>query len=882
MKSTIPYLRGVLITSLFLILVTLTTCTSETSRFEVEFKSSYERPWIGPEFWANPLQDWQLNNGRIECIVSGGDRNLFLLTRELNDSNLGFKTSVRIGSLSDNISKETGWVGFKIGIRGDYHDYRDNAVRGDGLPVGITTDGQLFIGRLDPEGEKIKPDWNGYILEFSVSEQSEEGTALLIAKSVNGDEVSRLEKRIQADWFVGGIALACSAGKVPETPDQRPEIMYGNWGFKPGTNRTGDVRAWFSDWKLSGDKVIAFPERAFGPVLWAQYTLSSQVLKLTAQFAPVGNQDDQRAVIEFKKDGKWTESASAEIDPLSRTATFKIDQWAGDQDVPYRIRYWCYNYGSSTEEFIYEGLVRKEPWAKDELVVAGFTGNNDLGFPNKDIFASVVEQNPDFLFFSGDQIYEGVGGYGIQTSPLEIACLDYLRKWYLYGWAYGDILKDRPSVAIPDDHDVYHGNIWGAGGIATPEGLRGAAAQDQGGYKYNPVWVNAVQRTQTSHLPNPFDPSPVAQNIGVYYTTINYAGVSFAVIEDRKFKSAPAPLLPEARISNGWSKNPEWDASKTGDVDSAILLHPRQLAFLEEWAADWSDSVWMKVVLSQTIFANVATLPYDDARTDANVPKLRILETGEYAPNDIPVQDHDSNGWPQTPRNNALKKIRKGFGFHIAGDQHLGSVIEYGINNFNDAGFAFCVPAISNVWPRRWFPRDGGSNPIPDKPRYTGDFLDGFGNHMTVHAISNPVYTGMIPPHLYDRATGFGITKFERQTRDIVMECWQRVAENGQNKQYPDWPVRINQYDNYLASSQFGLPTIRCTDMMNPVIQIVDESDNSIVYTLRIKGSEFKPLVEEAGRYTIRISADGQTKWRELTGIIAKNPQESWSNTLEL
>ena len=26
------------------------------------------RPWIGPAFFANRLQDWQLNDGRIECI----------------------------------------------------------------------------------------------------------------------------------------------------------------------------------------------------------------------------------------------------------------------------------------------------------------------------------------------------------------------------------------------------------------------------------------------------------------------------------------------------------------------------------------------------------------------------------------------------------------------------------------------------------------------------------------------------------------------------------------------------------------------------------------------------------------------------------------------
>ncbi len=35
-----------------------------------------------------------------------------------------------------------------------------------------------------------------------------------------------------------------------------------------------------------------------------------------------------------------------------------------------------------------------------------------------------------------------------------------------------------------------------------------------------------VQRVQTSHLPDPFDPTPVLQGIGVYYTDLQWGGVS--------------------------------------------------------------------------------------------------------------------------------------------------------------------------------------------------------------------------------------------------------------------------------------------------------------------------------------------------------------------
>src|SRR5947208_16028154 len=78
------------------------------------------------------------------------------------------------------------------------------------------------------------------------------------------------------------------------------------------------------------------------------------------------------------------------------------------------------------------------------------------------------------------------------------------------------------------------------------------------------------------------------------------------------------------------------------------------------------------------------------------------------------------------------------FAVHISGDQHLGSAIQYGIDDWNDASWAICTPAVSNIFPRRWYPPRPGHNPKPHSPRNTGEFLDGFGNKMTVHTVFNP------------------------------------------------------------------------------------------------------------------------------------------------
>src|SRR3546814_9903580 len=60
-------------------------------------------------------------------------------------------------------------------------------------------------------------------------------------------------------------------------------------------------------------------------------------------------------------------------------------------------------------------------------------------------------------------IYEGNGGYPIKRTPEQRAILSYLGKWYMFGWAFGDVMRSRPTICTPDDHDVFQGNLWGEG-----------------------------------------------------------------------------------------------------------------------------------------------------------------------------------------------------------------------------------------------------------------------------------------------------------------------------------------------------------------------------------------------------------------------------------
>jgi phosphodiesterase/alkaline phosphatase D-like protein len=815
-----------------------------------EFRSAWpvdaSRPWVGPDYWANPLQDWHLRNGLLECHVAGGDRNVFLLTREISARAGDLDISVTFGRLAgDTGPLGEGFVGFRVGIRGAFDDYRDSAIRGVGLNVGVAGDGRLFIGTLEENASRVSSLDRRLALRFQAEPTGDTYRLMLTATHEGGATVTLTREDVPADWLTGGLALVCSSGEVWDTPTP-PEMLAG-FGERRGTARGGAFRFWFHEWRVAGSKVDDHPERAFGPILFALHTLSRGVLKLTAQMAPV---DEPSAVasLEIEEDAReWRSVATAPIDPLARTTTFRVADWDDTRDVPYRVVL-----SHQGEGYAWAGTIRRDPKTKPELVVAAFTGNNDLGFPHADVVRNVRHFEPDLLVFTGDNIYERVADYGIERSPLAAATLDYLRKWYLFGWEYRELLRDVPAICLADDHDVYHGNIWGAGGRHATE--YGKPGQDQGGYTMPAAWVNMVQRTQTSHMPDPPDPTPIQQGIGVYYSDLLYGGLSVAIIEDRKWKSAPAVQLPTAKIVNGWAQNPDYDAVKDGDAPDAQLLGPRQEQFLEEWSADWSGGVWMKAVASQTIFANVATLP-PPADTDAVTPRLRVMKPGEYAEGEMPVADHDSNGWPQTPRNRALRAMRKGLAVHIAGDQHLGSTIQYGIDDWNDASWAICVPSVANVWPRRWYPSEPGANRAPGAPRYTGEFLDGFGNRMTVHAVSNPVESGVEPRALFDRAPGYGIVTFDRATRRITFANWPRWVDATQAgaKPYPGWPITIEQVDNGLPQTGWVLPEVAAPGLADPVVEVVDESTGERVYTFRIRGESLEPPVPGPGTYSVRV-----------------------------
>ena len=629
------------------------------------------------------------------------------------------------------------------------------------------------------------------------------------------------------------------------------------------------------------------PERGFGPIVGTQYTVSGGVLKLTAQFLPLDD-TPHRAVLQARlAEEDWRQVAEAALLEDSWTAAFRVADWDATRAQDFRVLVELAD-GSAHH---YDGLIRAEPLG-EELVVASlncvkhYTGglawnSSALWFPHAETAAAVAAQDPDLLYFAGDQLYEGDID-PVDARDVDTLLLDYLYKWSRWCWSFGELTRTRPTVTVPDDHDVYHGNLWGAGGRrARADRERGLSAQDAGGYKHPPRFVNAVHATQTSHLPDPVDPEPVGEGYSVYFTQLDYGGLSFAILSDRQFKDSASVLVPDGEVRNGWFRAEGFDPLDA-DVPGAPLLGARQERFLDDWSLDFGPGVWAKVVLSQTPFVNVATIP-GEAGGGEVLPSLPVPEPGVVPEGYKFAADTDSGGWPQSARDRAVRMMRRCLAVHLAGDQHLGTLVQYGVDDFRDAGFVFTSPAVANTWPRRWWPPLHGGNPEPGAPHYTGDFRDGFGNLMTVWGAANPVVTGREPAALYDRAPGYGIARFRREAREVVFESWPRwtMPADGDEAQHPGWPRTISLADGGLSASGLVLPEL--LDQVpaaeqeefearldrHPIVEIwrtlgeVDELES----VLRLPSADYRlPVRDQAAEYRVVLRGAGGHD-REIPGL---------------
>ncbi|MHB1559853.1 MAG: alkaline phosphatase D family protein, partial [Isosphaeraceae bacterium] len=525
----------------------------------------------------------------------------------------------------------------------------------------------------------------------------------------------------------GPVATAAPFGE--EFPNLE-SLTAGEWWKKPRPKGPAAP----PPMNVPRDEVVAF----------ALYTHDHGVLKLTAQLYPLLPGEPREARLEFRRDGQWVEAMRAPVLTPGWSAHFRVEGWDDTRDVAYRVRH--------GDRAMFEGLIRRDPRDKDVIVVASLSCNSSRTTGLRpEILENLKAQDPDLLFFAGDQTYRHT---------------EHTAGWIEFGLQFRDVIRDRPTVTIPDDHDVGHPNLWGENGKRST--LEGNA---DGGYFYPVDYVNLVQRQQTWHLPDPVDSAPVDRGITVYFTRLRVGGVDFAILEDRKFKTGPAGKIPPMGPRPDHINDPAYDPASI-DLPGLVLLGDRQHRFLRDWGEDWAGAE-LKAVLSQTAFCGAVHM---HGRRDNRL-----------------LADLDCNGWPQTQRDRALEELRRVRAVHLCGDQHLAVVVKHGIKEFGDGPYGFTSPALVNtIYGRWWHPRDEkpGPNPVPGSPLpWTGDFKDGLGNRISMMAYANP-------EKIQDerqRGDGYGIVRFDKKARRVTFECWPRFADarEGDRAQFPGWPITV-------------------------------------------------------------------------------------------
>ena len=616
-----------------------------------------------------------------------------------------------------------------------------------------------------------------------------------------------------------GVCLA-SAQDEPAQPfgDEFPKLdgmSTGEWWTKgpPAPKNPNQKRPpkRIIDLDVPRDEVVAF----------ALYTHDGGTLKLSAQLYPLKPDESREVRLELKQGDDWVEAAREKIVFPGWSAHFRIKDWDNSQDVPYRVRH-----GEKAE---FSGLIRKDPIDKDVIVVGNLSCNSSrTKGPRPRIIENLKAMDPDLLFFAGDQTYHHT---------------EHTAGWIEFGLQFREVMKDRPTVTIPDDHDVGQANLWGENGIraTTPAG-------PSGGYYYPIDYVNMVQRQQTWHLPDPYDATPGERGLEVYYTRLRVGGIDFAIIEDRKFKSGPEGKIPKMGPRPDHINDPAYDRSAV-DLPGLKVLSERQLDFLHEWGQDWTGAE-QKAVLSQTAFCGAVHLH--------GSPDNRLLA------------DLDSNAWPQTGRNNALREIRRARATHLCGDQHLAVVVKHGIEEHGDGPFAFTSPAIINtIYGRWWHPEDEkpGPNALEDSPLpWTGDFLDGLGNKIRMMAYANPEDRS----DELKRADGFGIARFDKKNGSVTFECWPRFVDvaEGDAAQFAGWPLTVSVADNDGREPVAWLPVLQLSQP-DAVVQVIRDADGEILYTTRVEGDRFQPAVYAEGKYSVKVGTDLPEKVA-LDGVEAK------------
>jgi hypothetical protein len=151
-----------------------------------------------------------------------------------------------------------------------------------------------------------------------------------------------------------------------------------------------------NDWWNRGEsQIIDMKVERKDVIAFGIYTVANNTLKLSAQLFPLYPDETREVRLEIKDGDGWKEIQKQTINDIGWSALFRVESWDNAKDTPYRLRH--------GQEASFEGLIRKDPKDKDEIVVAALScnSNKDRG-PRTHYVSNINHQDPDLIFFAGD------------------------------------------------------------------------------------------------------------------------------------------------------------------------------------------------------------------------------------------------------------------------------------------------------------------------------------------------------------------------------------------------------------------------------------------------------------------------------------------------
>lgn len=759
-----------------------------------------ERRWLGTGFWGNRLQDWSIRQGKLVCTSARlrMPKTMHSLQWRSTGANgeLQLKTRLTLPKGSNN-----GFAGLLIGAGQSYLDWQAAALisgtpgTGGGLMATIDFGGNHALRIRDNNDNSpqltIAPVFRD--LKIIQPAQRPKGSPELVLNlEVIPTGTQHSTVRLSS-WNKTETRLL-SAVELTGVPREQ---LQGNIALVANGGKLG-AEVIFEDWWVGGEGMEQHPERGFGPIAGTLYAHSAGKLKVALQLVPQGihgQKIPQGLIVNIEKkdtSGNWKTVASPiAVSSDDYHTLFTVNDWDGHQTASLRACFkdldgTLYHYpftvipepaaGEQVDIGTFScfgtmSLYAQRPLAapaRDEVLIGRWTKAN-VYYPFAETVTRAQQQDADIFFFTGDQYYENrPTAPDSDPNPLE----DYFYKFLLWHWAFQGITANYPSILQTDDHDVFHGDIFGEDKIGNTQ------TDQHGGYHRSLEFVNMVHKTMTSQNPDTLEPTASPRSgLTNYYTSFEYGDVSFFVLEDRKFKKG----------------------AKSEDADyPETYLGERQLQHLRNWCETPMPDK-RKVLISQTIYAAMSL----DAK--GNLP-----------------YDWDVNALYVDERNEIVRMLGEAKAVILSGDQHLSTFSRLGYASHNDktkpiedaeyfnGPYQFVAPPGGNVFWRWFWPNDELrelAQPESDIS-YVGGFRDFFGNPFTMLAVANPerkeLQTNMTrirhsvtqeeaakgATHQYrtNKGDGFGMMRFNSKEEIMTVEAWPVYGET----QYPGFPQVIS------------------------------------------------------------------------------------------